>query len=581
MWRYRTMTSRQIINLNCHWLSVFIFITAILSITCNPLSEIQLPKEIVFNDNKTNISSDVGSYENATLFYRDNDLSKQLDKSNDNQTNNIHRYEEEKSWLSYWNSRKQEYTLSMILETVFDAFTGGLSNIVSNVLGNDSKNSRVVANRVNYKGHQLLRVYSVANEQRDELQEMRESDSNEIKFWTESYDNKSIDIIAAPDVINDVKDYLRDRNMEFEILLTDLQKVIANQNPKMSKEQRDDLMTNQGHSMTWKRYHRLGDIMKYLDYLASTYPSLVKLETIGRSYEGQPLKVVKISSGKKKSGATKPTVWIDAGIHAREWISIAVATYILSQLVEKNTSYTKLLDKTDWMIMPVANPDGYEFTHTGDRLWRKTRSNHEDNTEARYTPSGFFHLVAHYTKWFWERCEGVDPNRNFDYYWGEDKIRSDSVSADPCHETYEGPRAFSEPETKAMADYIMSHREDIKLYLTLHSYNQMWLVPWGHTHKKPSDYAELVNVANKAARAIEKVYGTTYRVGCSSDLLYPTTGASDDWAKGVAGIKYSYTLELRDRGTYGFLLPASQIIPTARETWAGVRAIARLVANAS
>lgn len=46
--------------------------------------------------------------------------------------------------------------------------------------------------------------------------------------------------------------------MEFEILLTDLQKVIASQNPKMSKEQRDDLMTNQGHSMTWKRYHRLG-----------------------------------------------------------------------------------------------------------------------------------------------------------------------------------------------------------------------------------------------------------------------------------------------------------------------------------
>lgn len=132
------------------------------------------------------------SYENATLFYHDNDLSKQLDKSNDNQNNNIHRYEEEKSWLSYWNSRKQEYTLSMILETVFDAFTGGLSNIVSNVLGNDSKNSRVVANRVNYKGHQLLRVYSVANEQRDELQEMRESDSNEIKFWTESYDNKFV-----------------------------------------------------------------------------------------------------------------------------------------------------------------------------------------------------------------------------------------------------------------------------------------------------------------------------------------------------------------------------------------------------
>lgn len=54
-------------------------------------------------------------------------------------------------------------------------------------------------------------------------------------------------------------------------------------------------------------------------------------------------------------------------------------------------------------------------------------------------------------------------------------------------------------------------------------------------------------------------------------------GASDDWAKGVASIKYAYTIELRDRGTYGFLLPATQIVPTAREIWAGIRAIARLV----
>lgn len=54
-------------------------------------------------------------------------------------------------------------------------------------------------------------------------------------------------------------------------------------------------------------------------------------------------------------------------------------------------------------------------------------------------------------------------------------------------------------------------------------------------------------------------------------------GSSDDWAKGVASIKYAYTIELRDRGTYGFLLPATQIVPTAREIWAGIRAIARLV----
>lgn len=72
-------------------------------------------------------------------------------------------------------------------------------------------------------------------------------------------------------------------------------------------------------------------------------------------------------------------------MHAREWIGSAVATYIVSQLVEKNSSYAKLLENSDWMILPVANPDGYEYSHTSDRLWRKTRSNHEENQDdSRY-----------------------------------------------------------------------------------------------------------------------------------------------------------------------------------------------------
>lgn len=74
-----------------------------------------------------------------------------------------------------------------------------------------------------------------------------------------------------------------------------------------------------------------------------------------------------------------------SGMHAREWIGPAVATYILSQIVEKNQSFSKLLESADWMILPVANPDGYEFSHTTDRLWRKTRSDHSGaGDEARW-----------------------------------------------------------------------------------------------------------------------------------------------------------------------------------------------------
>ncbi|XP_078032725.1 carboxypeptidase B [Augochlora pura] len=461
-----------------------------------------------------------------------------------------------------------------MLESMFSAMTNGIGSIVSSIIGTE-KTPKARSSKINYRNYHLIRLYPNSKSQVKELRELRDAEPEDIRFWTQPFYNKSTDVVVAPDLITDLKIFLRDRGIDYKVLIPDLQKTIAHQNPKMSKEQRDDLVNIQGHSMTWKRYHRYADITRYMEYLSLRYPKMVEMTTIGHSYEGQPIKMVKISTGPNKDGSPKPAVWIDAGMHAREWIGTAVATYIVGQLVEKNASYTKLLDNSDWMILPVANPDGYEFTHTGDRLWRKTRSNHEEEQDV----SRLLQLVNHYAKWFWGKCEGVDPNRNFGYHWGE--MDEGEASSDPCHETYAGPRAFSEPETKAMADHIMANKEKIRMYLTLHSYSQMWLVPWGYTYSKPSDYSDLANAAKKAINAISKVHGTDYQLGPSSDLLYPTSGASDDWAKGVAGIKYAYTVELRDRGTYGFLLPASQIMPTAREIWAGIRTIVRQVTTST
>ncbi|KAG7188816.1 hypothetical protein KM043_008425 [Ampulex compressa] len=471
----------------------------------------------------------------------------------------------------------RSFSLTGLFESAFSLLTNGINTFVGSIMGTEKKSARLRASRVSYRNYQLIRIFPNTKDHVEELQELRNAEPKDIKFWTLPIGNKSIDVVVTPDLVTDVKDYLKDRKMDFKVLISDLQKTIAHQNPKMSKEQRDDLVTTQGHTMTWKRYHRYADIVRYLEYLALRYPKIVELITIGHSYEGQPIKMVKVSTGPNKEGEAKSAIWIDAGMHAREWIGSAVATYILSQLVERNANYSRLLENSDWMILPVANPDGYEYSHTGDRFWRKTRSNHnEDEEDSRHTPSGFLQFITQYVKWLWSECEGVDPNRNFDYHWGEDK--EGGTSTDPCHETYAGPYAFSEPETKAMSDYIMSKRKNIKMYLTLHSYNQMWLVPWGHTREKPSDYEELTNAARKAVKAISKVHGTHYQLGPAADLLYTTSGASDDWAKGVAGIKYAYTVELRDRGTYGFLLPATQIVPTAREIWAGIRTIARSVA---
>lgn len=123
-----------------------------------------------------------------------------------------------------------------------------------------------------------------------------------------------------------------------------------------------------------------------MDYLAETYPNLCTVETIGNSVEGRPLKLLRISSN-TRNNASK-SVWVDGGIHAREWISPATVTYIINQFVLNYENEPQAVRDIDWYFLPVVNPDGYEYSHVRDRLWRKNRAR-----------PGF--------------CAGTDLNRNF------------------------------------------------------------------------------------------------------------------------------------------------------------------------
>ena len=89
-------------------------------------------------------------------------------------------------------------------------------------------------------------------------------------------------------------------------------------------------------------------------------------------------------------------MWIDSGIHAREWIAPAVGTWMLNELVENYANHPELVDNLDWYFLPSHNPDGYRKSHTDDRMWRKTTTHYENDF-----------------------CQGTDANRNFDYHWGE------------------------------------------------------------------------------------------------------------------------------------------------------------------
>jgi len=271
---------------------------------------------------------------------------------------------------------------------------------------------------------------------------------------------------------------------------------------------------------------------------------------IGKSTEGRSLKVIKIGKA-ATDGRVKPAVWIDAGIHAREWVSPATALYFINQLVENSGDAQNrfVLEQLDLYILPSANPDGYEYSRRRDRMWRKTRSK---------TGSS---------------CIGVDPNRNWGHEWG-----GKGASNNPCTETYRGSRPFSEPETKAIANFILGkmQTQQIKMYLTIHSYGQYFLYPWGYEKLDTHDRHELHNMGRIGAQAIQRVNPRRkYKVGSAAKMLYPASGGSDDWAKGGAGIKYSYTVELPDTGAYGFLLPSSRIESVGKETHAGFLAMFR------
>ncbi|EYC28272.1 hypothetical protein Y032_0008g70 [Ancylostoma ceylanicum] len=110
----------------------------------------------------------------------------------------------------------------------------------------------------------------------------------------------------------------------------------------------------------------------------------------------------------------------------------------------------------------------------------------------------------------------------------------------------------------------------------------MWIHPFSHQRKTvPEDITEIEQVGRKALNALESVYGTKYRFGTGADILYPSSGGSDDWAKGKGGAKYVYLMELRpgEEVWDGFILDSRQLIPTGRETWAGIKVVIEAVLN--
>ncbi|MGC9398842.1 MAG: M14 family zinc carboxypeptidase [Anaerolineae bacterium] len=278
-------------------------------------------------------------------------------------------------------------------------------------------------------------------------------------------------------------------------------------------------------------YRTIDEIDAQLDAWAATYPDLVTLQEIGRSYEGRLLRAVRLTQ--QATAGPKPPFLLIANIHGRELITNEAAMAFIERLLTgygTDADLTWLLDEHEIYVLVSVNPDGHLKNEPGATpdwaYWRKNTQPYGSCGESGY---------------------GVDLNRNFDVAWG-----GVSASSSPCYETYRGPAAHSEPETQAVQAFaraVFTETAPGGLAISLHSYGDLVLWPWGYTDADAPEAPALTMLGEKLATF------NGYQPQQASDL-YRVSGTADDWLYGELGVP-AYTFEI---GAYadGFYPPCSR-----------------------
>lgn len=378
-----------------------------------------------------------------------------------------------------------------------------------------------------YDNYRVYEVIPTSAKQLMLLNDLKDSSDSLIFLESGRHVGAKFNIVVAPHKLADFTEGLSNEGLKARLVDNNIQRSIDQEKSRMKSARSKGVFD-------FKDYHELDDIYAWLDKLATEYEHVEVIEG-GHSYENRTIKGVKVSY---KSG--NPGVFIEGGIHAREWISPATVAYILNELLTSHDSKVRAIaENYDWYFFPSVNPDGYVYTHKKDRLWRKTRTPYSGG------------------------CFGADPNRNWDFHWAEQGTSNRCPT-----DTYGGPHAFSEVETKTLSQYIASLKGKIQAYISFHSYSQILLFPYGHTGEHTPNHNDLNEIAKATVTSLAKRYGTRYSYGNIYDAIYPASGASVDWAYGTLGVQIAYTYELRPgkNSWNGFVLPASQIVPTGEET---------------
>lgn len=331
----------------------------------------------------------------------------------------------------------------------------------------------------------------------------------------------------------------------------------------------------------FREYRPLSVLEPWMQLLQTMFASHVRLVKVGQSSEGREILALSIGvrGPDDDSAGPRKTIAISGGSHAREWISVSTASFIAHSLIigyGKETRITKLLEQTDFLILPTLNPDGYSYSWEADRLWRKNRQ----PTSVPF-------------------CPGIDLDRAFGYMWD---VTGGSPLGNPCSESYSGEVPYEAVEARAFSDWaqdmIHGGNGSIIGFLDLHSYSQQILMPYSFSClQAPPTLEDLEELGEGLAKAIRTAHQQSYDVirACKGNfdsrrvagppIHFPNIesagGSPLDWAYHELKVRSAYQIKLRDTGGYGFLLPSDYIVPTGEEVLNAVLHFGRALTKAS
>lgn len=230
-----------------------------------------------------------------------------------------------------------------------------------------------------------------------------------------------------------------------------------------------------------KQYASYQDTIDFLTQAMGEHPELVRIQSIGETWEGRPIMMATISQDVAYADL-KPAMLYTGSIHAREWIGNELAIKFIKYILENykiNPNLISALTRSTLYIVPCLNPDGFEYSHTHYSFWRKNRRDNGDGTF------------------------GVDLNRNFGVRFRK--------GGDTSATTYSGPHAFSEPETKAIKDFVDTH-DNITIALDYHSQGNVFFPAHKFNHETEIEGTDLNVLCANMNREIKKVTGREYGI---------------------------------------------------------------------